>query len=95
MQFYVIVLGGFFSLAALFRLLGSVCSSFDIVARLASFIITLLILYSGQSLTFYWIFLIADLCRRLPHPSLLDATMALLDYVHKPLTVRILCRNGE
>lgn len=45
--FYIIVLAGFFSLAALFRLLGTLCSSFDIVARLAAIVITTLVLYSG------------------------------------------------
>lgn len=39
-SFYIIVLGGYFSLAAFFRLLGTFCSSFDVAARLASVLIT-------------------------------------------------------
>lgn len=46
--FYIIVVAGFLALAGFFRLLGTFCSSFDVAARLASVLITLMILYSGE-----------------------------------------------
>lgn len=47
LTFYVVVLAGFFALAAFFRLLGTMCSNYDVAARLASIIVTIMILYSG------------------------------------------------
>jgi hypothetical protein len=41
-QFYLIVLSGFFALAGFFRLLGTMCQSYDHAARLASVIITIM-----------------------------------------------------
>lgn len=46
-QFYLIVLSGFFALAGFFRLLGTMCQSYDHAARLASVIIT--IMYARNS----------------------------------------------
>ncbi|SCZ91281.1 BZ3500_MvSof-1268-A1-R1_Chr1-2g01305 [Microbotryum saponariae] len=58
--FYVIVLAGFFSLAAFFRLIGTLTASFDVAARLASILITLMITYSGYLIPIYsqkrWLF---------------------------------------
>ncbi|ORY59909.1 pleiotropic drug resistance ABC transporter [Leucosporidium creatinivorum] len=59
-SFYVIVLAGYFSLAAFFRLLGTFCSSYDVAARLASILITFMILYSGYLIPVFsmkrWLF---------------------------------------
>lgn len=41
-SFYLIVLSGFFALAGFFRLLGTLCKSYDHAARLASVIITIM-----------------------------------------------------
>ncbi|KAL8291281.1 hypothetical protein RQP46_002259 [Phenoliferia psychrophenolica] len=58
--FYIVVLGGFFSLAAFFRLLGTMCANYDVAARLASILITLMITYSGYLIPVYsmkrWLF---------------------------------------
>ena len=51
-QFYLIVLSGFFALAGFFRLLGTMCQSYDHAARLASVIIT--IMYARNRLTVLW-----------------------------------------
>jgi ATP-binding cassette subfamily G (WHITE) protein 2 (SNQ2) len=59
-QFYVVVLAGYFALAAFFRLLGTLCSSFDVAARLASFLITGMIIYGGYIIPVFsmkrWLF---------------------------------------
>lgn len=44
--FYLLTLSGYFALAAFFRLLGTICSSYDVAARLASVLITGMVLYS-------------------------------------------------
>ncbi|KAI5478639.1 ABC transporter [Pseudohyphozyma bogoriensis] len=57
---YAIVVAGFFSLSSFFRLLGTMCESYDVAARLASFLITSFILYSGYLIPVYnmkrWLF---------------------------------------
>ncbi|SCV67921.1 BQ2448_42 [Microbotryum intermedium] len=63
--FFIIVLAGFFSLAAFFRLIGTLTASFDVAARLASVLITLMITYSGYLIPIYsqkrWLFWITYL----------------------------------
>lgn len=44
--FYALTLSGYFALAAFFRLLGTICSNYDVAARLASVLITGMVLYS-------------------------------------------------
>ncbi|GAA6025845.1 hypothetical protein JCM10207_002683 [Rhodosporidiobolus poonsookiae] len=46
-SFYLIVASGFLSLAGFFRLLGTLCQNYDQASRLASFVVTIMILYSG------------------------------------------------
>ena len=45
--FYLVVISGYFALATFFRFLGSLCSSYDVAARLASVIVSAFVLYSG------------------------------------------------
>lgn len=42
LQFYLIVLSGFLSLSGFFRLLGTLCPSYDHAARLASVLISIM-----------------------------------------------------
>ena len=46
--FYLLIYAGFLSLSAFFRLIGCMCSSFDIASRLAAVIVSGMVLYSGQ-----------------------------------------------
>ncbi|GAA5969290.1 hypothetical protein JCM8115_006751 [Rhodotorula mucilaginosa] len=59
-SFYLIVLSGFFALAGFFRLLGTMCQSYDHAARLASVIITIMITFSGYLIPIFsqprWLF---------------------------------------
>lgn len=59
-QHYVTILISYFALSALFRLLGTLCSSFDVASRLAAVLITLFITYSGYLIPVYsmkrWLF---------------------------------------
>jgi hypothetical protein len=45
LQHFAIVMAAYFALSAFFRLLGTLCSSFDIASRMASFLITMMVLY--------------------------------------------------
>lgn len=66
--FYLYVLFGYLSLATFFRFLGSLCSSYDVAARLASVIVSAFVLYSGYLIPVYsmkrWLFW---LCEHRPH----------------------------
>ncbi|GAA5979902.1 hypothetical protein JCM11641_007581 [Rhodosporidiobolus odoratus] len=59
-SFYLIVASGFLSLAGFFRLLGTLCQNYDQASRLASFIVTIMILYSGYLIPIFsqkrWLF---------------------------------------
>ncbi|GAA5952195.1 hypothetical protein JCM10213_004061 [Rhodosporidiobolus nylandii] len=58
--FYLIVASGFLSLAGFFRLLGTLCQNYDQASRLASFVVTVMILYSGYLIPIFaqhrWLF---------------------------------------
>lgn len=58
--FYLLVLSGYLSLASFFRFLGSLCSSYDIAARLASVIVSAFVLYCGYLIPVFsmkrWLF---------------------------------------
>ncbi|GAA6043179.1 hypothetical protein JCM8097_008713 [Rhodosporidiobolus ruineniae] len=59
-SFYLIVASGFLSLAGFFRLLGTLCQNYDQASRLASFVVTIMILYSGYLIPIFsqhrWLF---------------------------------------
>ncbi|GJN91548.1 hypothetical protein Rhopal_004571-T1 [Rhodotorula paludigena] len=59
-SFYLIVVGGFLSLAGFFRLLGTLCQNYDQASRLASVIVTIMISYSGYLIPIFaqqrWLF---------------------------------------
>ncbi|GAA6033623.1 hypothetical protein JCM8097_004354 [Rhodosporidiobolus ruineniae] len=46
-SFYLSVTAGVLSLAGFFRLLSTLCQNYDQASRLASFVVTIMILYSG------------------------------------------------
>ncbi|GAA5969283.1 hypothetical protein JCM8115_006749 [Rhodotorula mucilaginosa] len=52
-SFYLIVLSGFLSLSGFFRLLGTLCPSYDHAARLASVLISIMVCYSGYLIPHY------------------------------------------
>lgn len=58
--FYALVYAGFLALASFFRLLGCLCKSYDLAARLAAFIVTIMVLYSGYVIPVFsmkrWLF---------------------------------------
>lgn len=45
--FYISIMSGYFALSAIFRLMGTLCSGFDIAGRIAAIVITLMVLYGG------------------------------------------------
>ncbi|GAA5828045.1 hypothetical protein JCM11251_005707 [Rhodosporidiobolus azoricus] len=59
-SFYLIVASGFLALAGFFRLLGTLCQNYDQASRLASFVVTIMILYSGYLIPIFsqkrWLF---------------------------------------
>ncbi|CEQ38617.1 SPOSA6832_00050, partial [Sporobolomyces salmonicolor] len=66
-SFYLIVVSTYFSLAAFFRLLGTLCGNYDQASRLASVLITSMVLYSGYLIPFKRINLLCDSTYILPH----------------------------
>ncbi|GAA5965734.1 hypothetical protein JCM21900_006739 [Sporobolomyces salmonicolor] len=64
-SFYLIVVSTYFALAGFFRLLGTLCANYDQASRLASVLITSMILYSGYLIPIFaqhrWLFWISYL----------------------------------
>lgn len=60
MTFYITIYAGFLALAAFFRLLGCGCSSFDVASRLAAFLVSGMVLFSGYLIPVFnmkrWLF---------------------------------------
>jgi ABC-type multidrug transport system permease subunit len=58
--FYIVILTTFWAMAAFFRLLGTVTADYNVAARLAAFLITLMIVYSGYLIPVFamkrWLF---------------------------------------
>ncbi|GAA5932006.1 hypothetical protein JCM1841_003594 [Sporobolomyces salmonicolor] len=58
--YYLIVVAGYLSVASLFRLFGTICGNYDQASRLASAVVTVLILYSGYLVPIFsqkrWLF---------------------------------------
>lgn len=58
--FYAVILAGYFALAAFFRLLGTLCSNFDVASRLASILITVMVVFGGYLIPVFsmprWLF---------------------------------------
>lgn len=58
--FYIIIIVTFWAMSAFFRLLGTVTADYNVAARLAAFLITLMVIYSGYLIPVYamkrWLF---------------------------------------
>lgn len=58
--YYALIYSGFLALSSFFRLLGCLCSSYDLAARLAATLVTAMVLYSGYIIPVYamkrWLF---------------------------------------
>jgi ATP-binding cassette, subfamily G (WHITE), member 2, SNQ2 len=59
-EFYALIYMGFLALASFFRLIGCLCSNFDVAARIAATIVSIMVLYSGYVIPVYnmkrWLF---------------------------------------
>jgi ATP-binding cassette subfamily G (WHITE) protein 2 (SNQ2) len=72
--FYIVILTTFWAMSAFFRFLGTVTADYNVAARLAAFLITLMVVYSGYLIPVFamkrWLFWIYHVSVFLSFPPL-------------------------